>query len=171
MVEPGIGFCRTFTMTRSFGSSQQQLECTSHRCYPCPATSASGQRVSPPMRPTPCPPKLVSRSFPMRFRRGRPDGSVGDLAFTRGRAAAYRPTSTPMLPDAIDDSSPRAPAGQHGPGGMGAPCGQVRGWPRNAQILSVAPGERMCSNLQACCSISDSLSMARLSVKRRSASR
>ncbi len=48
---------------------------------------------------------------------------------------------------------------QHGPGGMGAPCGQVRGWPRKVQILSVASGERMCSNLQACCSISDSLSM------------
>src|SRR5579883_832455 len=66
--------------------------------------------------------------------------------------------------------STRAPP-QHGPGGMGAPCGQVRGCPRNVQILSVAPGERMCSNLQACCSISDSLSIARLSVNRRSARR
>src|ERR1700691_6148653 len=56
---------------------------------------------------------------------------------------------------------------QHPPGGIGAPCGQVRGCPRKAQILSVASGERMCSNLQACCSISDSLSIARLSVKRR----
>src|SRR5271170_6901409 len=60
---------------------------------------------------------------------------------------------------------------QHTPGGIGAPCGQVRGCPRKVQILSVASGERMCSNLQACCSISDSLSMARLSVKRRSARR
>ena len=34
----------------------------------------------------------------------------------------------------------------------------LRGWRRNAQILSVASGERMCSNLQACSSISDSLS-------------
>ena len=59
---------------------------------------------------------------------------------------------------------------QHGPGGIGAPCGQVRGWPRKVQILSVASGERMCSNLQACCSISVSLSMARLSVNSRSAS-
>ena len=60
---------------------------------------------------------------------------------------------------------------QHGPGGIGAPCGHVCGCPRNVQILSVASGERMCSNLQACCSISDSLSIARLSVKSRSASR
>jgi len=37
--------------------------------------------------------------------------------------------------------------------------------------LSVASGDRMCSNLQACCSISVSLSMASESVKRRSARR
>ena len=60
---------------------------------------------------------------------------------------------------------------QQGPGGMGAPCGQVFGWPRKVQILSVASGDRMCSNLQACCSISVSLSMARLSVNSRSARR
>src|SRR6478752_10884581 len=53
---------------------------------------------------------------------------------------------------------------QQGPGGIGAPCGHVRGCPRNVQILSVASGERMCSNLHACCSISVSLSIARLSV-------
>src|ERR1022692_4548305 len=45
---------------------------------------------------------------------------------------------------------------QHTPGGIGAPCGHVLGWPRNVQILSVTSGERICSNLQACCSISDS---------------
>src|ERR1022692_3834829 len=60
---------------------------------------------------------------------------------------------------------------QHNPGGIGAPWGQARGCPRKVHILSVASGERMCSNLQACCSISDSLSIARLSVKSRSASR
>ena len=60
---------------------------------------------------------------------------------------------------------------QQAPGGMGEPCGQLRGWPRKAQILSVASAERMCSNLQACCSISVSLSMASESVKRRSARR
>jgi hypothetical protein len=43
---------------------------------------------------------------------------------------------------------------QHEPGGMGAPWGHVRGWPRKVQIFSVASGERMCSNLQACSSIS-----------------
>src|SRR5207237_7480503 len=48
---------------------------------------------------------------------------------------------------------------QHGPGGMGDPWGQVRGCPRNVQILSVASDDRMCSNLQACCSISVSLSI------------
>src|ERR1019366_4367267 len=37
---------------------------------------------------------------------------------------------------------------QHGPGGIGEPWGQVFGWPKNAQILSVASAERMCSNLQ-----------------------
>ena len=79
-------------------------------------------------------------------------------AFCCGRSWKQLRTNSEFLP-------------QHGPGGIGAPCGQVRGWPRKVQILSVASGERMCSNLQACCSISDSLSMARLSVNNRSARR
>src|SRR5579872_70596 len=31
---------------------------------------------------------------------------------------------------------------QQAPGGMGAPWGQARGWPRKAQMRSVASGER-----------------------------
>ena len=78
-------------------------------------------------------------------------------------------SSVPVV--GVVDPGAARPRWQQGPSGIGAPCGQVRGWPRKLQILSVASGESMCSNLQACCSISDSLSRARLSVKRRSARR
>src|SRR5438477_5475298 len=60
---------------------------------------------------------------------------------------------------------------QQQPGGIGLPCGQVLGCPRKVQILSVASKDKMCSNLQACSSISLSLSMCRVSVNKRSASR
>ena len=42
---------------------------------------------------------------------------------------------------------------------------------RMSKILSVASGERMCSNLHACCSISVSLSIASESVNNLSAKR
>src|ERR1700722_6152527 len=80
----------------------------------------------------------------------------GDQNCSKDRAYAF------VERDATEESPAVRP--QHGPGGIGAPCGQVRGCPRNVQILSVASGDRMCSNLHACCSISDSLSIARLSV-------
>src|SRR2546429_7876245 len=59
---------------------------------------------------------------------------------------------------------------QHSPGGMGFPCGQVFGCPRNVQIRWSSSGLMMCSNLQACVCTSES-SMEKVSLKRRSEER
>jgi hypothetical protein len=59
---------------------------------------------------------------------------------------------------------------QQAPGGIGLPCGQVFGWPRNEQIRWSSSGVMMCSKRQACWWTSAS-SMAKVSVKRRSARR